>query len=328
MQKTLEKLHSVTGQLKFGNILLTDGEKEFCQSLSTVILETIESSPLSIQTELLIQLVGHLKIPLGKDLNFFKGFYPPTWSILYWIYMSHGGNKHLGEEDTTNIGTIHATAMLLHLLDDHLHDGELPATHAMLLLRSQLWLSFKKAIGGFCTERSSYDVIAENYINEYYTSFFKGGDVHTLEAYCQNFKKQMGLGFIAPVFMTKRLIDSRRMINAIETIFSAFGLAWRLLDDLQDIWMDMNAGFHSSVYYCLSDRAKGYWDTTYEKKEGPAARTEGIIQAIMADKIPAQIVRRINGELKNASQLARKSSLEGYAKELLILGKPLRNVTI
>jgi hypothetical protein len=42
-------------------------------------------------------------------------------------------------------------------------------------------------------------------------------------------------------------------------MWEAFGLAWRLLDDLRDYSADMAAGERSGIYYLLSDQGRDAW---------------------------------------------------------------------
>jgi hypothetical protein len=311
--------------IEFGRITLSDGETKFYDGLNNEIILIIKSLPEPAQTPTLLELMNHLGLSVREAVDFFKGFYTPAWSILYWLFVSFSGGRRLSAADLKNIRTVHATAMLLHLIDDHLNDREMAATHLALLLRSQLWMFMNHALDNLAEGIDGGAAIAQGFIDDYYSSIMKSGEVDSLDAYCDLFKKQMGTGFIAPVLMTKKMTADDQVINAVQAAYGAFGTAWRLLDDIQDIPLDMQTNRKSSVYICLPENSRVHWNqngrsTALTKSD----HTKHIIDCIFDNKIIGRIINKIYCELDSAVSISDAFKIRGFSNELLYLLEPLR----
>ena len=136
MSDKIEDLLSYCSKIDFGVVNLSSREKEFCNELNIEIFSLCKSMPDSTQTDALLFIMKYFKAFFDKDRNFLQYFYVPAWSIIYWLIQSCPEEKRLKQKDIKNAKTAHAMAMLLHPLDDHLNDNELPATHLTVLLRS------------------------------------------------------------------------------------------------------------------------------------------------------------------------------------------------
>jgi hypothetical protein len=110
------------------------------------------------------------RISFGPEPNFFRNYYAPTWSIIYWLIQSCPSDKGLEQKDIKNAITAHAMAMSLHSLDDHLSDGEMTVTHLALLLRSQLWMIMNNALNSLADGVDGGKQIIQGFINDYYSS--------------------------------------------------------------------------------------------------------------------------------------------------------------
>ena len=142
MEDKLSNFLSSCSAIDFGDIDLSDPEKEFCRQLSRQVLSLCKSLPPSVQTDAVFFLMRYGRMSLAEELNFFKTTTTlPAWSIIYWLAHLHDDYRGLSRECVRDALTAHAMAMLLHSLDDHLNDGEMKVTHLNLLLRSQAWLT-------------------------------------------------------------------------------------------------------------------------------------------------------------------------------------------
>ncbi|MBL0716119.1 MAG: hypothetical protein JJV98_20735 [Desulfosarcina sp.] len=325
MEDKIDYLMHYCATIDFGKFTPSNREKAFYDQLNMEIMRIIKSLPASIQTGALLELIKHLKLPIERKIDFFKGFYPPAWSILYWLLVSFSGNSILSGDDLKNYNTVHASAMLLHLIDDHLTDKEMPVTHLAILLRSQLWMFMNQALKAL-TQGNDGDVkTVRQFIDDYYVSIGNAEKIDALDTYCDRFRKQMGMGFIAPVLMTKRMTADEQLIKVVKTVYGAFGIAWRLLDDLKDIPEDMRTNTKSSVYICLPEISKKYWNS---HRRSSAIKnnedTERIVDCLLSNKIIERITKRICGELDSAASLADAFRVQGFSNELLCMAESLR----
>lgn len=328
MENAASSILTYCSSIDFGKVALAREEKSFYGLLNDGILRIIKSLPSSMQTDALLCLTNHLKLPIKKDIEFFAGFYPPTWSILYWLWRSFSNQKIFPPNEMRIYCSVHAAAMLLHLLDDHLTDGEMQVTHLALLIRSQLWLFLNRALADLSNKKNNNSPIINKYIDGYYASIESTARQHSLNSYCMHFKKQMGLGYIAPILLAKRMTGNDRLATAVEGLFGAFGTAWRLLDDLHDISDDLVRGAKSSIYCCLPESIKQCWDCSKRTKTGNQKTTAYIVAAIFETDIIEQVISRICHELELAATMADLNYIRGYADEIRLIAKPIRNTSL
>jgi len=324
MEGKLQYLTQRGATLQFGKPEISKVQNEFYDDLNNEIFLIIKSLPASVQTRVLLELMDHLGLSARNASDFFAGFYTPAWSILYWLAVSFSHNGKLPAAEMKNIKSVHASAMLLHLLDDHLHDGEIPATHLTILLRSQVWMFMNQALQRIAESDSSGAAIAERFLDDYYASTVASQGVDSLDAYCDLFKKQMGTGFIAPVLMAKKLTADDQVIKAVQATYGAFGTAWRLLDDLQDIPQDLQTGAKSAVYICLPEEGRRSWENNCLGDD--SAKTDpsmDIVACLKENKVTEKIQQRICSELDSAASISDAFKIKGFARELRRLREPL-----
>lgn len=312
------------GTLDFGEVCLSVDQKNFYDGLNTAILSVIQSLPQSVQIDALLALARHLEIPYEKKCDFFKGFYAPSWSILYWIAVSLGARAEFSLKDTYPYQAVHAIAMLLHLWDDHLNDGDLPASHLTILIRSQMWMMFKQTLDKLVHGSERDAIFVRRCLDRYYKSIENSNPMASLDAYCEQFKQQMSLGYIAPVLLSRRMTPDVDLVNRVRSALGSFGCAWRLLDDLHDVPCDIQSNTKSAVHVCLSDGAKRLWNRWAPGQHLDNSRDNAITRAIEAESIVERIAGRICAELDAGTTHAAAARLEGYADELQVLAAPLR----
>lgn len=316
-------LRSFCSAINFAEVDLLSEEEAFRRKFNDEIIALCRSLPESTQTDAILFLTQHLATPIGRELDFFKNYYAPAWSIVYWLIRTDSGDKRLGPQDIKSAVTAHAMALFLHPLDDHLHDGQLPATHLTMLIRSQAWMFMNTALNRLTSGCDGGEEIIRIFIDDYYASIGQTGELPDLDSYCDLFRKQMATWYIVPVLMASKMAADEKLTHAVQTAYGSFGIAWRLLDDLMDIETDMLNGHHSAVYICLPEPIQAQWDKyTLAKNNGHA---EIIFDCIRKHRVADTITRRICCELETAASIFDGYYMNRLAHELRRLAKPLKN---
>ena len=324
--KKIIDLLAYCSDINFGDTFITKEEKEFYSQLNSEIILLSKSLPASIQTDAILFLMEYLNASFEEDLNFFKKYYKPSWSIIYWLIQSASNENVFEIKDIKNAITGHAMAMFLHALDDHLNDNELSTTHLSLLIRSQCWMRMNETMFNLASEINGGDEIVINFIDDYYSSICSTKGIESLDSYCETFRKQMATSLIIPVLLTKKATINKEFTDAIQSAYESFGVAWRLLDDIKDIEEDMRKGYRSSIYIYLPDHLKNHWD----KINGMQLKkrynnTNVILNYILENNIVETIKERMCRELELAASITNDYDMTGLANEFHCLLGPLKN---
>jgi len=127
---------------------------------------------------------------------------------------------------------------------------------------------------------------------------------------------------IVPVLLTKSINTGPKGTGAIQSAYESFGIAWRLLDDINDLQTDMMQGLKSSIYTCLPEDIKVYWDKGCDDKNYNV--TKVLFKYILENGIIEIIKERICNELYSAASTADCFNMAGWADELRCLLGPLK----
>lgn len=321
MNDKMEEFLLSCSRVDFGTINLSKGEKNFCSELNDEIHSLCKSLPPSTQTQALLLLMKYFKNSLGGEFSFFMNYYAPAWSIIYWLIQPRPGCSGLSPKDIANAKTAHSMALLLHPLDDHLCDGQLPVTHLNLLMRSQAWMMMNSSMRSLAENLVDGNQIVEGFIDDYYSGINSTEDISSLDGYVDLFRKQMATGFVVPVLLSKKITTDRQFAAAIQSVYGSFGIAWRLLDDVNDIKIDVIQGNKSAVYTCLPDSLRKCWGK--DSNEKSSGDTGSILNYVVESGIAEKIVDRIRIELESGAATAEGYHLTNLADELRCLAKPL-----
>jgi hypothetical protein len=323
MDSEISYLRTSCSKIHFGAVNISGEEKKFCSDWSGEIISLCKSLPNSTQTDALLFLMRYSKASF-KDLNLFRLYYVPAWSIIYWLIKFSPNKQNLTLQDIKNAKSTHFMAMFLHALDDHLNDQQIPVTHLTLLLRSQAWVTFNNAGRALADGLDGGEVIIQDFIDDYYFSIRSDKDPESLNEFCERFRKQMATWFIAPVILARKITRDDEFSMAVQRAYGSFGIAWRILDDIQDLETDMNNGAHSSIFVCLPQEMQKLWT---ERREQPARDNsrfrETIWDCIHKENIIGTLKERISSELKSAASIADNNRLSGLAEEFSCLLQPL-----
>jgi hypothetical protein len=312
--------------MNFGKVDISDQEKEFCRRFNNEIILLCKSLPKSTQTDAILFFTEYLVTPIGHELNFFANYYAPTWSIIYWLIQACPAEKGLDPEDIKSAITAHTMALFLHPLDDHLNDGQLPATHLHLLLRSQSWMIMHAALNHLGNGVEGGAQIVQNFIDNYYQSICDSEEIESLDKYCEHFRKQMATWLIVPVLVTKKITADEEFAHAIQSAYGSFGIAWRLLDDIRDIETDMIEGNPSAIYVCLPEEKRKLWDIHPEEKFDRRNDDAGVIlNHLLQNSVIERLAQRICSELESAASVVEAYALTRLADEFRCLLTPLKN---
>ncbi|MBI4766290.1 MAG: class 1 isoprenoid biosynthesis enzyme [Deltaproteobacteria bacterium] len=326
MKTRIADLLSYCSGVDFGTVPFSQKEKDFRDDLNHKMLSFLKFLPESTQEEAFKFLMYSLRTSIAEGLNFVRYFYVPAWSILFWLHRTCPDKRKLGPNYLKDAKIGHNMAMYLHALDDHLADGQLPVTHLTLLVRSQAWMHLNQAFGRLARGVEKGGAIVSDFVNDYYSSIETSDQLESLDSYCDLFRKQMATWLIAPVLLAKKISTNEEFVRSIESSYVSFGIAWRLLDDIQDLEKDLKKGVHSSLYICLPTTIKKVWNRVKEekvdRKEGSVGR---VLNYIQKNGLIDFVKQRICTELESAASRAEKCDLAGFAAELRCLSKPLWN---
>lgn len=325
MEEKLEDFLSSCSKIDFGSVALSDREKKFYKGFNREIISLCDSLPESTQLDALLFFMKYSGLSIGQKLNFFKNYYVPSWSIIYWLTRYSPNSESLSPQDTQNALTSHAMALRLHSMDDHMNDREIPANHLTLLLRSQSWMRMIKALKDLARGLEKGENIINRFMDDYYASIMDSEPARTLDGYCQRFLRQMATWMIVPVLLTKKRALPGEVTEAVQRLYGSFGIAWRLLDDIMDIEADMKKGAHSAVYVCLPKNKRKLWDGGTEPgPKNEKGHYERVLGYIMEKGLVDRIKKRIVEELESAAFVSNQVRMRGLAIEFRALLKPLK----
>lgn len=325
MEDKVEDFLSYCSEIDFGTVNLSEREKEFCSELNSEVISLCKSLPKSTQADALLLLLRYFRIPFGQEFSFFRNYYTPSWSIIYWLIQYGLEGKGLGQKDIKNAKTAHSMALLLHPIDDHLNDNEWPVTHLALLLRSQLWMTMNGALRRLTDEVDGGEEIVGGFLDDYYSSIRSSKEILSLDYYCDLFRKQMATGYIAPALIMRKMAANEEFDHAIRAAYGSFGIAWRLLDDINDIQTDMMNGTKSAIYSCLPTNIRDYWSKRSEEEfDKQSVCFKAILDYILENDVIEKIKERICTELNSAAAIADDCNMTGLADEFRYLLKPLK----
>lgn len=326
MKRTIRDFLRHCETMDFGRIILSKKENLFYLRFNKEVFSFCRSLPKSTQTDSILFLMKYGGMNLGEKIDFFANYYSPTWSILYWLIQKHTLPTHrLKKEDINNAITAHSMALLLHSLDDHLIDGQVPVSLMTLLLRSQAWMIMNRTFTNLSDGLPGGAGKQKGFLDDYYSGLIDSKKPVNLDGYCLQFRKQMAIGMVVPILLSMKINEKANFIKDLELAFGSFGIAWRLLDDIQDIGSDFEKGTRSAIYLCLPKKLKSLW-TNKALKRGPVGRdsTSIVFDYILEHHLVDKIKERIDAELESASAKVEAHGLSGLANEFKLLAQPLR----
>ena len=283
-----------------------------------------QSLPASTRIAAALYLAEHFSASFADGFDFFRCYEIPTWSILYWLEQRTADGRQLPGPLAEAAIAGHGMAMLLHALDDHLSDGQASPTHIALLVRSQAWQRMNEAFARLCAGLDRGPEAVAGWIDTYYRGIGATVRAASLDEYCQRFRMQMATGFIAPQLTVRHLGLPDDLGRTVLEAYGAFGVAWRLMDDLHDVAWDMAKGTLSGVYVCLPPEMQALWEgAAGAAPDDRVAQTAVMIAHITSGGAGRRLAARIKRELASGACGFDDAGLPGLADELRTLNRPL-----
>jgi hypothetical protein len=309
-------------QANFGKIALTSGQSEALAGLNRQLIPFCQSLPPALQTGAIFAIQEHFTgFQLGNLQRFFTKFYAPSWTLLGWM---GGGNGAIAAAELAQAIHLQGMAYFLHMLDDHLNDGQIPVSHLILQLRTQAWMRFTQGAERLVLAESERESLIYCWINRYFSGVHGLEPVDSLAAYCEQFRRQLSTTLVLPM-----IVADRTGHNAadVQEAYEAFCIAWRLLDDLRDCQDDALSGELSGVYYLLPLEQRQVWQSC-QGVEPMSIVWQGLAQYLEGSGVLRALVDEILAWLAIAQAAASRANLPGYAEELRQLALPLELLAV
>lgn len=298
--------HTEFSTLGFGAVEAAPGVAALRREMNVDLFAVADALPAPLAAEARAQLAGYT----GGDGDFFRLFYVPAWSFLHWVPAAAPRLAAPGVLDHAR--TAHALALFLHLWDDHLCDGQLSTDLLRLHLRTLAWERFAAEARALGRALGSNPARMGEHAAEYLDALHRPGEAAELDAYGARFVRQIATWTLVP-----RLLGEA-VGGAPEEVVARFGVAWRLMDDVQDTHLDAAAGARTAVWLALDAEGRARWDDARAaagaapdprawQALAPAVRAPGCLDALRA---------RIGAELRRAEGAARAGGWDGWADEL------------
>jgi hypothetical protein len=312
---------SLCASFDFGRPALSEGETDFYRSLNGSIIRLLQTLPASTQADAMILYMHFAGIRIGEELDFFRHYHIPVWSVLYWMLQAPWNIRTRSIDDMGDGVRAHAMTMLLHSLDNFLCDGGLPVSHTSLLIRSQAWRAIHESLGRFCADIAGGERVVNDFFNTYYAAMCGRAEPDCIEDYCANFKRQAATGLIVPLLAAMKYGADDDTVRSIRGACEAFFTAWRLMDDLRDIADDIRGKKQTAPFFLLSRKGRRLWD---EAGVGPVeARIGPLVRAMQEERIIPAVVRRIGEELEAAQSICEQIGMSGLGREFAAMREPL-----
>jgi 4-cresol dehydrogenase (hydroxylating) len=267
-------------------------------------------------------VVGSMPDPLARDAaavlaayarghpHFMGLYYRPSWSFLARVPLLSENADVLPA-----LRRLHAMTLFLHLWDDHLSDGQLSANPARLHLRTRAWVAMEAEAASLAARAGLDDRCWRQAEETYLVSVQEPGYLPNLEACLALARREAALPCIAPALHAHFAgVDPQALTSIIEN----FAVAWRIVDDIQDIDRDAATGRRSAVRLTLSDAGGAAWDRYAGSVAGggPDTSSWATLTPHLAAAIPI-LTSRANREIHRAAATARLCGWSSLQNDLL-----------
>jgi geranylgeranyl pyrophosphate synthase len=159
-------------------------------------------------------------------------------------------------------------------------------------------------------------------VARYFAAIYRPPAALDLDGYCARFRDQMATCVAIPTLALLRQ-GSPAAAEELRQILFGLGVAWRLLDDVQDAYADLLAGEQTILYLLLDEAARAKW--TRCQLAGPADREQWpqLVEVLFRSGVLKQVLGRCCAELADAARLASGRGWDQLAEELRQLRHPV-----
>jgi len=219
--------------------IITDDTRDWLEWMNRIVPHRIcRLMPANMRDKTMLAIQKHLTgFGLGQ-VRFFDKFQPPCWTLLYWMHPTKVFDSSRALEPYMRT---QALAMFIHVLDDHLCDGQIPVDPLFLHLRTVVWRAFAEdAVEALGVDPEEFEGHAGRYVSSTQTTS-RATDYYD---YVQRFRDEVAIGLVAPLALASHV--GMRPVPVLE-MFEVFATACRLIDDLRDSQEDAAAGRKTAV---------------------------------------------------------------------------------
>jgi hypothetical protein len=184
--------------------------------------------------------------------RFIDLFYRPVWSFLHWM-PQHTDPALLG-----HACRVQAMSLFLHLWDDHLSDGQIAPDLLRLHLRSLAWQALHDGAEALRAHTPLPPDAAGSLVESYLAAVHRPGLVDSLDAHAERMVAQVGIWRIVPL-LYGHIAAGPRGAAGLTRIVERFSVAWRLMDDIQDVAADICGTQQNAVALALDPADTAAW---------------------------------------------------------------------
>jgi hypothetical protein len=253
----------------------------------------------------------------GEAGHFYRLFYVPVWSFLHWVPAA--AQRPLDPAVLQNAKTAHGLSLFLHLWDDHLCDGQLPVDLLRLQIRTEAWQAYVTAARCVAAEVAPISSLVEDHTGRYLTAAHAAEPVGSLDTFCLRFLDQIAIWTLTPRLLGAAA-GGEAAAAALERVIASFALAWRLVDDIQDIDRDLLDGVRSAIWHCLDEPGRRAWDACRAASLAAGDLDETTWRALSASASDPACVPRLlalaDRHIVDAAQAAASQGWRGIVREL------------
>lgn len=299
--------------IDFGRIEAAPEIEQLRHTLNALLLELIATLPKAQQPAAKSIIRGYA----GGRNDFYQLFYPPSWSFLHWATVS----PHPSPTAEVRLAaqTAHALSLFIHLWDDHLCDRQLPIDLLRLQLRTLAWQRYSESSYRLVQGFNLPAEIVSQHMEQYLTAPHGFVLAESLEEYCEHFRQEIGIWTLVPKLLGHGLYSGNAN-GALPAIFTGFAIAWRLVDDIQDIHLDVACGKQSAVCVAMDELTRQRWEdcrlASFDSGKLDAATWKELRLAVRQSGVIQRLIAKINDLLATAAQSATAHGWFGLAREL------------
>lgn len=261
------------------------------------------------------EAANELKMYAGHRPRFIDLFYVPIRSFLHWIPAARPG---LDPDVLEKAQEAHALSLFLHLWDDHLSDAQLPPNLMRLQLRAVAWERYRAAVRALAAKVSGGDEIATRLIDGYLTACHQPPPATDQKSFCDRFVRQIGIWLVVPTLLG-HLAGGPKLAGDLCAVIEAFAVAWRMIDDVQDIDKDIVSGQQNAVWFELPAPGRQMWEHCRVASRGgaqPDPATWLIAATAIRGGALRSTLRQIVDLLSQAETRAARAGWAGLAAEM------------
>lgn len=294
---------------QLGRVALTPAEQALLGELGQGLVRLLQGLPAPVRAAALAFLDVEAR-GRGAD-QLLRKFPAPLWS---W-QAGQGERLPAGLASEADAGQ--PAALLLHLLDDHLCDGQLGCTHALLQLRTRAWSRFEEVVTRLADGLAGADAFVRSRIDRYFAAVERPREAISLDEALARARDEMATWSIIPALCAWRSdgVPARdALVDALERLF----VAWRIVDDLDDLEDDLRSGA-ANLLRCVLSPAHQTACAEWRQNIG---RGDMNIRALVLREATT-LARRAHDELVQAARLVEAVGRPRLAAQLLALARPL-----